>query len=197
MCRLLCRFLVCTAFVYAGYIFCGCLVFAPYHSKFRKLSTTSETLFSLLNGDDMFATFSNLKTECSLINFYFRIYLYTFSLLFIYVILSLFIAIITDTYELIKSYYDKGFPQSRYCEFWELCYETFFFGKTKKLLVRVAKFYKNGHQSYDPFTTDFYDGRRPGVCYLTWSWVMRKVYGPNWRENYQKATDRQTLLVYE
>ena len=48
---------MCTGFVYAGYTFCGWLVFAPYHFKFTTLSSTSETLFSLVNGDDMFATF--------------------------------------------------------------------------------------------------------------------------------------------
>nr|NVI71351.1 transient receptor potential cation channel, mucolipin ortholog [Cucujiformia] len=50
------RFLLCALLIYAGFIFCGWLVFGPYHLKFKSLSTTSECLFSLINGDDMFAT---------------------------------------------------------------------------------------------------------------------------------------------
>nr|MBE5724921.1 transient receptor potential cation channel, mucolipin ortholog [Cucujiformia] len=50
------RFLLCAILIYAGFTFCGWLVLGPYHLKFRSLSTTSECLFSLINGDDMFAT---------------------------------------------------------------------------------------------------------------------------------------------
>nr|MBE5724918.1 transient receptor potential cation channel, mucolipin ortholog [Cucujiformia] len=50
------RFLLCAMLIYAGFTFCGWLVLGPYHLKFKSLSTTSECLFSLINGDDMFAT---------------------------------------------------------------------------------------------------------------------------------------------
>nr|NVI71490.1 transient receptor potential cation channel, mucolipin ortholog [Cucujiformia] len=50
------RFLLCALLIYAGFSFCGWLVLGPYHLKFKSLSTTSECLFSLINGDDMFAT---------------------------------------------------------------------------------------------------------------------------------------------
>nr|NVI71422.1 transient receptor potential cation channel, mucolipin ortholog [Cucujiformia] len=50
------RFLLCAVLIYAGFTFCGWLVLGPYHLKFKSLSTTSECLFSLINGDDMFAT---------------------------------------------------------------------------------------------------------------------------------------------
>nr|NVI71417.1 transient receptor potential cation channel, mucolipin ortholog [Cucujiformia] len=50
------RFLLCAVLIYSGFTFCGWLVLGPYHLKFRSLSTTSECLFSLINGDDMFAT---------------------------------------------------------------------------------------------------------------------------------------------
>nr|MBE5724891.1 transient receptor potential cation channel, mucolipin ortholog [Cucujiformia] len=50
------RFLICAVLIYAGFTFCGWLVLGPYHLKFKSLSTTSECLFSLINGDDMFAT---------------------------------------------------------------------------------------------------------------------------------------------
>lgn len=70
--------------------------------QFRTLNTVSECLFSLINGDDMFTTFKNMKQKNSLVWMFSRIYLYTFVLLFIYMILSLFITLITDTYDTIK-----------------------------------------------------------------------------------------------
>jgi len=157
------RFAMCTGFVYAGYTFCGWLVFAPYHFKFTTLSSTSETLFSLVNGDDMFATFSMLSAKDGLVHTFSRVYLYTFVMLFIYVVLSLFIAIIMDTYEKIKSYYEEGFPQSR-----------------------IDQFYKA--KEYDPYSTEFYDGSDAGLVYLGWSWVMASIYGRRWR-GYNRMLD--------
>lgn len=106
------RFLICAILIYAGFLFCGWLVLGPYHLKFKSLSTTSECLFALINGDDMFATFSVLSTKSSLLWWFSRIYLYTFISLYIYIILSLFISVIMDAYETIKQYYEEGFPKS-------------------------------------------------------------------------------------
>jgi len=106
------RFLLCALLIYAGFTFCGWLIFGPYHSKFQTISSTSECLFSLINGDDMFPTFAGMSERSLLIWWVSRIYLYTFISLFIYVVLSLFIALIMDTYETIKMYYTEGFPKS-------------------------------------------------------------------------------------
>jgi len=106
------RFLLCALLIYAGFTFCGWLIFGPYHFKFQTISSTSECLFSLVNGDDMFATFAGMSERSLLIWWVSRIYLYTFISLFIYVVLSLFIALIMDTYETIKMYYTEGFPKS-------------------------------------------------------------------------------------
>lgn len=106
------RFLVCAMIIYAGFTFCGWLVLGPYHFKFKTLSTTSECLFSLINGDDMFATFSIMPQKSTMLWWYIRIYLYSFISLYIYVILSLFIAVIMDAYDTIKDYYKQGFPKS-------------------------------------------------------------------------------------
>lgn len=106
------RFLLCAMMIYAGFTFCGWLVLAPYHIKFRSLATTSECLFSLINGDDMFATFSIMSTKSQMLWWFSRIYLYLFIGLYIYVVLSLFIAVIMDAYDTIKKYYKEGFPMS-------------------------------------------------------------------------------------
>lgn len=112
------RFLLCALLIYAGFTFCGWLVLGPYHMKFRSLASTSECLFALINGDDMYATFSTMENSSSaLLWWYTRIYLYVFISLYIYVILSLFISVIIDAYETIKSYYKNGFPKNDIQEF--------------------------------------------------------------------------------
>uniref|UniRef100_A0A8C2JYK5 Mucolipin 1b n=1 Tax=Cyprinus carpio TaxID=7962 RepID=A0A8C2JYK5_CYPCA len=95
------RFCSCAAAIYLGYCFCGWIVLGPYHAKFRSLSTVSECLFSLINGDDMFATFSELEQSGTLVWVFSQVYLYTFISLFIYMVLSLFIALITGAYDTI------------------------------------------------------------------------------------------------
>uniref|UniRef100_A0A8B9IAW3 Mucolipin TRP cation channel 3 n=1 Tax=Anser brachyrhynchus TaxID=132585 RepID=A0A8B9IAW3_9AVES len=106
------RFCCCAAMIYLGYCFCGWIVLGPYHVKFRSLNTVSECLFSLINGDDMFATFAKMQQKSYLVWLFSRIYLYSFISLFIYMVLSLFIALITDTYETIKHYQQDGFPET-------------------------------------------------------------------------------------
>ncbi|XP_053394863.1 mucolipin-3-like isoform X2 [Mercenaria mercenaria] len=115
------RFLVCCIMLYIGFVICGWVVLGPYHIKFRDMSTTSECLFALINGDDIFTTFSATVTENPLVWYYSRIYLYVFISLFTYAVLNLFIAVIMDTYETIKEYYDHGFPKSELFEFIDLC----------------------------------------------------------------------------
>ena len=44
------RFVVCAAMIYLGFVFCGWVILGPYHLKFTSLMTTSECLFSLING---------------------------------------------------------------------------------------------------------------------------------------------------
>nr|XP_020466676.1 mucolipin-1-like isoform X2 [Monopterus albus] len=96
------RFCLCVAVIYLGYCFCGWIVLGPYHVKFRSLAMVSECLFSLINGDDMFVTFTNMQESSTLVWLFSQVYLYTFISLFIYMVLSLFIALITGAYETIK-----------------------------------------------------------------------------------------------
>ncbi|CAL1545631.1 unnamed protein product, partial [Lymnaea stagnalis] len=106
------RFLVCAICLYTGFLFCGWVVFSPYHIKFRKLSTTSECLFALVNGDDMYVTFSALNNSSDAIWYFHRVYLYVFIALFIYVVISVFIAVIMENYENLQHYYASGFPDT-------------------------------------------------------------------------------------
>ncbi|XP_034039935.1 mucolipin-3-like [Thalassophryne amazonica] len=115
------RFCCCAAMIYLGYCFCGWIVLGPYHDKFRSLDKVTESLFSLLNGDDMFATFLNLRYKSYMVWFFSRLYLYSFISLFIYMVLSLFIAVITDTYETIKRSQQDKAPVSQLQSFIAEC----------------------------------------------------------------------------
>ncbi|XP_067301424.1 mucolipin-3 [Pseudorasbora parva] len=106
------RFTCCAAMIYLGYCFCGWIVLGPYHAKFRTLNVVSESLFSLINGDDMFATFKKMQQKSYVVWLFSRVYLYTFVSLFIYMVLSLFITLITDTYDTIKHQRLDGEPVS-------------------------------------------------------------------------------------
>ncbi|XP_020489412.2 mucolipin-3 isoform X2 [Labrus bergylta] len=114
------RFICCAGIIYLSYCFCGWIVLGPYHEKFRTLNTVSECLFSLINGDDMYPTFKNMKQKSSLVWVFSRVYLYSFVSLFIYMILSLFITIITDTYDTIKQQ-QSGTPTSELQKFLSVC----------------------------------------------------------------------------
>ncbi|XP_066915218.1 mucolipin-3-like [Clytia hemisphaerica] len=100
------RFIICSSLIYIGFTICGWIVLGPYHYKFVNLYVTSECLFALVNGDDMYTTFHSIVQDDSdpLIWYFNKVYLYVFISLFIYVVLSLFIGIVADTYERIKDY---------------------------------------------------------------------------------------------
>ncbi|KAK7101274.1 hypothetical protein V1264_024077 [Littorina saxatilis] len=106
------RFMICAFVMYLGFLFCGWLVLGPYHLKFRELYTTSESLYSLINGDDMFVTFTATMTEDQAVWLFSRVYLYTFISLYIFCVLSLFISVFTDTYETLKNHFKEGFPKT-------------------------------------------------------------------------------------
>ena len=115
------RFLLCAGLLYAGFVLAGWLILGPYHYKFAGLMAASESLFSLINGDDMFAAFEAFPRDKAFgVWLYSRVYLYVFVSLFTYVVLSLFISIIMDTYELIKHCYERGFPIKRLVFIWNL-----------------------------------------------------------------------------
>jgi len=96
------KFMVCTIILYVGFLLMGWVVIGPYSIKFRTLSQSSEALFSLLNGDDMFATFYTISDQNMTINVFGKIYIYLFVILFIYVVLSLFIAIVLDAFDAVN-----------------------------------------------------------------------------------------------
>ncbi|NXV05890.1 MCLN1 protein, partial [Cettia cetti] len=102
--------------------------------QFRSLSMVSECLFSLVNGDDMFATFVALRPSGALVWLFSQVYLYSFSALFIYMVLSLFIALITGSYDTIKnqSEGDAAVPVSQLQAFIAQCQDSPKSGKFRR-----------------------------------------------------------------
>ncbi|XP_059728185.1 mucolipin-1 isoform X2 [Haemorhous mexicanus] len=126
------RFCCCVAVIYLGYCFCGWIVLGPHHVKFRSLSMVSECLFSLVNGDDMFATFAALRPSGALVWLFSQVYLYSFSALFIYMVLSLFIALITGSYDTIKNQSEAAPPVSELQAFIAQCRDSPASGKFRR-----------------------------------------------------------------
>ncbi|XP_060710915.1 mucolipin-1a isoform X1 [Hemiscyllium ocellatum] len=135
------RFCCCVAVIYMGYCFCGWIVLGPYHDKFRTLSMVSECLFSLINGDDMFVTFSHMRQKSTLVWLFSQLYLYTFISLFIYMVLSLFIALITGSYEAIKHHGISGVHPLELREFIAECTDAPNSGKFREMESSVCSFF--------------------------------------------------------
>ncbi|XGW12377.1 hypothetical protein V3C99_013241 [Haemonchus contortus] len=107
------RFMSCAIVLYVGFLIAGWVIIGPYSMKFRTLGESSEALFSLMNGDDMFATFYTINDSNTTIKVFGTVYIYCFVSMFIYVVLSLFIAIIMDAYEVVKDRYTYGLSVER------------------------------------------------------------------------------------
>ena len=70
--------------------------------QFNGFFVTVESLFCILNGDDLYKTFEGIEVRFTLANviqLFSKFYLCTFIFLFIYIILSLFIGIFNQAYE--------------------------------------------------------------------------------------------------
>ncbi|XP_026062808.1 mucolipin-3 isoform X1 [Carassius auratus] len=106
------RFSFCVVMIFLSYCFCGWIVLGPHHENFRSFNMVANCLFSMMNGDEIYSTFTKIRDKNDLVWMFSRMYVYTFVPLFTFMILSLFIALITDTYETIKHYQKHGAPLS-------------------------------------------------------------------------------------
>lgn len=102
------RFLVGVLILFAAFC-CSCwLVLGRVHGKFSTFGKTIQSLFGLMNGDEVFDTLDGFKgsdggdRSSDLYLVFLRLLIVAFVLLFIFIVLSITIAIITDTYEEVK-----------------------------------------------------------------------------------------------
>ncbi|XP_015786088.1 mucolipin-3 [Tetranychus urticae] len=147
------KFAFCAILLYIGYCLCGWIVLGPHHLKFRTLSSTSECLFALLNGDDLYATFATLDSADPAIWWFSRIFIYSFISLFTYVVLNLFISIVMDAWDIIKNYNSQ--IQTEMQHFISECNEDVFAEiyqeqPRNSLLQKVGSFFRFNSQDSNP-----------------------------------------------
>ena len=90
------RLLICILAIYLGYVLCGWVVFGPYCYKFASIGQTVDTLFAVVNGDEILDSFLKVEGNGPFLSFFSKIYFYSFISLFIYVVLSVMISLIGD-----------------------------------------------------------------------------------------------------
>ncbi|XP_052816874.1 mucolipin-3-like isoform X2 [Mya arenaria] len=56
-------FMLCAAVLFVGFFACAYVSLGVYHVKFESQARTAETLFALINGDDLFNTFAGLDEK--------------------------------------------------------------------------------------------------------------------------------------
>lgn len=94
------KFMLCAGMLFLAFSLTGYIVLGPFHPKFSNFYETIETLFSLLNGDDIYATFDQIDIDDDMIAYlYSRVFLYSFLILFIYFVLNLFTSLVISAYE--------------------------------------------------------------------------------------------------
>ena len=90
------RLMICILAIYVGYVLCGWVVFAPYTYKFASIGQTVDTLFAMINGDEILDSFMQVTGSSSLLSVFSKVYFYSFIVLFIYVVLSVMISLIGE-----------------------------------------------------------------------------------------------------
>ncbi len=113
-------FMLCVAFLFIGFTFCGWVVLGPYNIKYKDYSTASQTLFALANGDDVYTTFSQVDGNETNMWWYNQIFLYLYVAVFLIVVLNVAIAIFNDACEDVKKIYElkeKDLPVNKIEEF--------------------------------------------------------------------------------
>ena len=94
------KFLACVGILYLAFMLCGWVALGPFHYKFSDFDTSFYTLFSMLNGDDLWNTYTGMSEHDNYPVFVFsQIFITTFLILFIYAVLNLFVSLIIQSYD--------------------------------------------------------------------------------------------------
>jgi len=97
------RFVISVLPLYMGFCTCGFIIFSPYTDDFASLDKSAITLFALLNGDDIHAQFDRIyaRYPYPIIG---QVFLFTFIIMFITLVLNIFLFIIEDAYHAAKDF---------------------------------------------------------------------------------------------
>lgn len=102
------RFLLCVGMLYLAFTLCGWVVLGPYHIKFTDISASFQCLMSLLNGDEIYVTYTAIEGDKSIVWWFNIIFVTTFVVVFTLITLNIFIAIFNSAYETIKNKENKS-----------------------------------------------------------------------------------------
>ncbi|XP_045165455.2 mucolipin-3-like [Mercenaria mercenaria] len=108
-------YLLCVLVLFIGFWVGGFVVLSPYHVKFRTPESAAETLFAMVNGDEIYATIAileNEKTGGDWVWWFSKFYIGAYIAIFTVVVINLLIAIYMSAYESIRSYYHES-PDER------------------------------------------------------------------------------------
>ncbi|XP_053401141.1 mucolipin-3-like isoform X3 [Mercenaria mercenaria] len=104
-------FLACVIIIFVGFWSCAYIVLGPYHVKFQSLSTTAESLFAMINGDEIFASFALLQKayvgDINRVWLFSRIIIYGYVTIFTVLAFNLLIALFNSAYEVVKNSYEQ------------------------------------------------------------------------------------------
>ncbi|XP_052815649.1 mucolipin-3-like isoform X2 [Mya arenaria] len=96
-------FIVCAGVLFVGFFACAYVSLGVYHVKFASQESSAETLFSLINGDDVYNTFASLDDRLAgdqkTVKLHRNIIVYSFVILFTIIMLNLIIALFNSAYE--------------------------------------------------------------------------------------------------
>lgn len=97
------RFVISVLPLYMGFCTCGFIIFSPYSDDFSSLDKSAITLFALLNGDDIHTQFDRIYTRYPypIVG---QVFLFTFIIMFITLVLNIFLFIIEDSYHAAKDF---------------------------------------------------------------------------------------------
>lgn len=97
------RFVISVLPLYMGFCTCGFVIFSPYTDDFSSLDKSAITLFALLNGDDIHSQFDRIyaRYPYPIVG---QVFLFTFIIMFITLVLNIFLFIIEDSYHAAKDF---------------------------------------------------------------------------------------------
>ncbi|XP_060552431.1 mucolipin-3-like [Ruditapes philippinarum] len=100
-------YLICVGVLFVGFWVCGYVVMGPYHVKFQTPEAAAETLFAVVNGDEIYATLAIIEWDKSgghWVWWFSRFYLGSYVAIFTIVVINLLIALFMSAYDSIKTY---------------------------------------------------------------------------------------------
>ncbi|XP_060552426.1 mucolipin-3-like [Ruditapes philippinarum] len=100
-------YLICVGVLFVGFWVCGYVVMGPYHVKFQTPEAAAETLFAVVNGDEIYATLAIIEWDKSgghWVWWFSRFYLGAYVAIFTIVVINLLIALFMSAYDSIKTY---------------------------------------------------------------------------------------------